>query len=73
MVVAHAGGQDASKKIQVAVAFHIPHVQPFAMVKWQRIGVVQNVIGPQVLLLFCDDFILIRRSQLPLLFDPNKA
>ena len=46
IVVTDAGGEDAAEEIEIAVALHIPHVEPFAVVKRQGIGVVEDMVGP---------------------------
>ena len=46
VVVAHAGGEDAAEEVQVALPGHIPHVEPRAVIQGQRVGVIEDVVGP---------------------------
>ncbi len=51
VVMAHAGGQNTAKKIKILIAVRIPDIEPLAVIKGQRLCVIENMVGPKILAL----------------------
>jgi hypothetical protein len=48
VVVADAGGEDAAEEVEIAVAVRVPDIEAVAVRERQRVGVVEDVVGPEI-------------------------
>jgi hypothetical protein len=62
MVMSHTGGEDASEKVQIPVALHIPHVQALAVIQRDGLRIVKQVIGPKIFFLFVENVLCVHVS-----------
>ncbi len=55
MAVSHADCENTSEEVEIAVAFDIVEVHPVAAGQGERLAVIGEVAGPQVLTLLLED------------------
>ena len=55
--MAHRGGENAAKKVEIAPPLCIPDVDTIAPFQRQRLGVVENVVWPEIATLFFQNFL----------------
>jgi hypothetical protein len=64
VVVPDAGREDAAEEVEIAVAVRVPDIKAVAVRERQRVGVVEDVVGPEIRALFVENGLCVHEKPL---------